>query len=152
MNNKPTYPYFAYSFGTTENCQTSSSSSFKVLYLSAFPFYFSLFIDFMKPLHSRVEAQQLDRAAAMLKVLSHPKRLAIVDLLGKTKGKDSQMSVTDIYQALDLPQAIASQHLITLKDRGVLKSSKIGTKIYYSLAVPQLMKVIDTLEDYSGRI
>ena len=106
----------------------------------------------MKPLHSRVEAQQLDRAAAMLKVLSHPKRLAIVDLLGKTKGKDSQMSVTDIYQALDLPQAIASQHLITLKDRGVMKSSKIGTKIYYSLAVPQLLKVIDTLEDYSGKL
>ncbi len=44
------------------------------------------------------------------------------------------------------------QHLITLKDRGVLKSSKIGTKIYYSLAVPQLLKVIDTLEDYSGRL
>ena len=106
----------------------------------------------MKPLNSRVEAQQLDRAAAMLKVLSHPKRLAIVDLLGKTKGKDNQMSVTDIYQALDLPQALASQHLITLKDRGVLKSNKVGTKIYYSLAVPQLLKVIDTLEDYSGKI
>ena len=107
----------------------------------------------MKPLHTRVEAQQLERAAAMLKVLSHPKRLAIVDLLGKAnKGKDSQLSVTDIYQALELPQAIASQHLITLKDRGVLKSTKVGTKIYYALAVPQLMKVIDTLEDYSGKI
>jgi DNA-binding transcriptional ArsR family regulator len=88
----------------------------------------------------------------MLKVLSHPKRLAIVDLLGKSKSKDHQMSVTEIYQALDIPQAIASQHLITLKDRGVLKSSKVGTKIYYSLAVPQLLKIIDTLEDYSGRI
>ncbi|WP_254244895.1 ArsR/SmtB family transcription factor [Hymenobacter sp. BRD67] len=88
----------------------------------------------------------------MLKVLSHPKRLAIVDLLGKSKTKDHQMSVTEIYQALDIPQAIASQHLITLKDRGVLKSSKLGTKIYYSLAVPQLLKIIDTLEDYSGRI
>ncbi|GAB3635402.1 MAG: transcriptional regulator [Hymenobacter sp.] len=106
----------------------------------------------MKPLHTRVEAEQLDRAAAMLKVLSHPKRLAIVDLLGKSKTKDHQMSVTEIYQALDIPQAIASQHLITLKDRGVLKSSKVGTKIYYSLAVPQLLKIIDTLEDYSGRI
>lgn len=94
----------------------------------------------------------MDRAAAMLKVLSHPKRLAIVDLLGKSKTKDHQMSVTEIYQALDIPQAIASQHLITLKDRGVLKSSKVGTKIYYSLAVPQLLKIIDTLEDYSGRI
>lgn len=107
----------------------------------------------MKPLHTRVDALQLDRAAAMLKVLSHPKRLAIVDLLGKSKGnKEQQMSVTEIYQSLDIPQAIASQHLITLKDRGVLKSSKVGTKIYYSLAVPQLMKIIDTLEDYSGRI
>ena len=106
----------------------------------------------MKPLHTRVEAEQLDRAAAMLKVLSHPKRLAIVDLLGKSKSKDHQMSVTEIYQALDIPQAIASQHLITLKDRGVLKSSKVGTKIYYSLAVPQLLKIIDTLEDYSGRV
>lgn len=106
----------------------------------------------MKPLHTRVEAEQLDRAAAMLKVLSHPKRLAIVDLLGKSKSKDHQMSVTEIYQALDIPQAIASQHLITLKDRGVLKSTKVGTKIYYSLAVPQLLKIIDTLEDYSSRI
>lgn len=107
----------------------------------------------MKPLHSRVEVQQLDRAAAMLKVLAHPKRLAIVDLLGKIKGgKEQQMSVTEIYQALDIPQAIASQHLITLKDRGILKSSKVGTKIYYALAVPQLLKIIDTLEDYSAKI
>ncbi|GAA4502978.1 metalloregulator ArsR/SmtB family transcription factor [Hymenobacter ginsengisoli] len=88
----------------------------------------------------------------MLKVLSHPKRLAIVDLLGKSKTKEHQMSVTEIYQALDIPQAIASQHLITLKDRGVLKSSKVGTKIYYSLAVPELLKIIDTLETYSGRM
>ena len=115
------------------------------------PFY-HFNVNIMKPLHSRVEAEQLDRAAAMLKVLSHPKRLAIVDLLGKSKSKEHQMSVTEIYQALDIPQAIASQHLITLKDRGVLKSSKVGTKIYYSLAVPQLLKIIDTLEDYSGRI
>jgi DNA-binding transcriptional ArsR family regulator len=138
-------PYFA---SGLRNYLTNTAV-LNLFYSSFFP---SLFIHFMKPLHSRVEAQQLDRAAAMLKVLSHPKRLAIVDLLGKTKGKDSQMSVTDIYQALDLPQAIASQHLITLKDRGVLKSSKVGTKIYYSLAVPQLLKVIDTLEDYSGRL
>lgn len=62
------------------------------------------------------------------------------------------MSVTEIYQALDIPQAIASQHLITLKDRGILKSSKVGTKIYYALAIPQLMKIIDTLEDYSNRL
>jgi DNA-binding transcriptional ArsR family regulator len=46
-----------------------------------------------------------------------------------------------------LPQAIASQHLITLKDRGILSSFKVGTKIYYSLSIPKLLDVIDSLED-----
>jgi len=106
----------------------------------------------MKSLQSRIESAQLERAAAMLKVLAHPKRLAIVDLLGRTKGgKEPRLSVTEIYQALDMPQAIASQHLITLKDRGVLQSSKVGTKIFYALAVPQLLKIVDLLEDYAGR-
>jgi DNA-binding transcriptional ArsR family regulator len=46
-----------------------------------------------------------------------------------------------------LPQAIASQHLITLKDKGVLSSFKVGTKIYYSLSIPKLIDVIDCLEE-----
>ena len=91
----------------------------------------------------RSDNQQVDRAAAMLKVLAHPKRMAIVDLLGK----EEKMTVTEIYTQLEMPQAIASQHLITLKDRGVLKSVKAGTKIYYSLSVPQLTDVIRCLED-----
>lgn len=99
--------------------------------------------DNMKPLLSRVESKKVDKAAAMLKVLAHPKRLAIVDLLGK----EEKMTVTEIYRSLDLPQAIASQHLITLKDRGILSSFKVGTKIYYSLSIPKLLDVIDSLED-----
>ena len=94
-------------------------------------------------LHLRVDANKMERAAAMLKVLAHPKRMAIVDLLGRT----DRMTVTNIYTELDMPQAIASQHLITLKDRGILSSQKSGTKIYYSLAVPTLMEVIRCLEE-----
>ncbi|MCC9136623.1 ArsR/SmtB family transcription factor [Pontibacter silvestris] len=97
----------------------------------------------MKSLLSRIESKKIDKAAAMLKVLAHPKRLAIVDLLGK----EDKMTVTEIYKYLDLPQAIASQHLITLKDKGVLSSFKVGTKIYYSLAIPKLIDVIDCLEE-----
>ncbi|GEO03346.1 MAG: hypothetical protein JWQ14_1668 [Adhaeribacter sp.] len=97
----------------------------------------------MRNLLSRVESKKIDKAASMLKVLAHPKRLAIVDLLGK----EEKMTVTEIYQYLDLPQAIASQHLITLKDKGVLSSFKVGTKIYYSLSIPKLIDVIDCLEE-----
>ena len=38
------------------------------------------------------------------------------------------MTVTEIYKQLDLPQAIASQHLITLKDKGVLYLSFMAGK------------------------
>jgi DNA-binding transcriptional ArsR family regulator len=90
-----------------------------------------------------IDADKMERAAAMLKVLAHPKRMAIVDLLGR----EEKLTVTKIYTELDMPQAIASQHLITLKDRGVLTSKKSGTKIYYSLIVPQLTDVIRCLEE-----
>lgn len=90
-----------------------------------------------------VEPAKMERAAAMLKVLAHPKRMAIVDLLGR----EEKLTVTKIYTELDMPQAIASQHLITLKDRGVLTSEKSGTKIYYSLLVPHLTDVIRCLEE-----
>ncbi len=89
------------------------------------------------------DAVKMERAAAMLKVLAHPKRMAIVDLLGR----EEKLTVTKIYTELDMPQAIASQHLITLKDRGVLTSEKAGTKIYYSLLVPHLTEVIRCLEE-----
>lgn len=94
-------------------------------------------------LQQRVDPNKMERAAAMLKVLAHPKRMAIVDLLGR----EEKLTVTKIYTELDMPQAIASQHLITLKDRGVLTSQKSGTKIYYSLLVPHLTDVIRCLEE-----
>ena len=92
---------------------------------------------------NRIDGEKMERAAAMLKVLAHPKRMAIVDLLGR----EERLTVTEIYNQLEMPQAIASQHLITLKDRGVLSSKKEGTKIYYSLQVPRLTEVIRCLED-----
>jgi len=75
----------------------------------------------------------IDAVAAQLKVLAHPTRLRIIQHLHKPASK-GQQSVTEIYQALDIPQAICSQHLIVLKDRGLLKSNKVGTKIFYAIA------------------
>lgn len=95
-----------------------------------------------------VDPAKMERAAAMLKVLAHPKRMAIVDLLGR----EEKLTVTKIYTELEMPQAIASQHLITLKDRGVLTSEKAGTKIYYSLLVPHLTDVIRCLEENVARM
>ena len=89
------------------------------------------------------QLQMLDAVSEKLRVLSHPKRLLIVDYL---RQMDRKMSVTEIYTALDLPQAIASQHLITLKDRGVLKSEKVGTKIFYWVPDTVSVRMLNILQ------
>lgn len=55
------------------------------------------------------------------------------------------MRVTDIYQHLDLNQAIASAHLINLKNRGVLESKAVGTTRLYWLGNPAVAAMMEAL-------
>ena len=75
-------------------------------------------------------------------------RIGIVDLLSR----EENLTVTDIYTRLEMPQANASQHLIALKNRGVLTSRRSGTKIYYSLLQPQLIEVVRCLEQHMAKL
>ena len=67
--------------------------------------------------------------AELMKALSHPKRLEILHLL-----RDKKLSVSEIQEMLDLPQANLSQHLMILRDAGVVKTKRDGKQIHYSLA------------------
>ncbi|MEK7064504.1 MAG: metalloregulator ArsR/SmtB family transcription factor, partial [Patescibacteria group bacterium] len=74
------------------------------------------------------------------KAMAHPKRLEIIHLLrGKT------LTVTQIQDMLDLPQANLSQHLTILRTSGVCSCRKLGKKIYYSLAHKNFIKASDLL-------
>lgn len=97
-----------------------------------------------KKLADRVKPERLERASDILKAIAHPVRLEIIDLLRDNE----KLSVTDIYEHLDLQQAIASHHLTLLKDKTVLKSEKNGKHIMYSLDKPQLLKVIECMEEF----
>lgn len=88
--------------------------------------------------------------AELLKALSHPKRLEIVQLL---RGK--KLSVSEIQQMLDLPQANLSQHLMVLRDAQVVTAWKNGKQVYYTLAHKNITKASDLLravliERYKG--
>lgn len=63
-----------------------------------------------------------------LKVISEENRLKILCILQK-----QEMCVCEIWQCLDLSQNLASHHLKVLKDFGLIKSEKNGTKVIYSL-------------------
>lgn len=80
--------------------------------------------------------------ADLLKALAHPRRLEIIHLL-----RDQQLCVSDIYEMLDLPQANISQHLMILRDAGVVTTTRDGKQVFYTLADPRVIAASDLLRE-----
>jgi ArsR family transcriptional regulator len=80
--------------------------------------------------------------ADLLKSISHPKRLEVVHLL-----RDQELSVTQIQEMLDLPQANLSQHLMIMRQAGIVKTRKKGKQILYSLTHKNVIKASDLLRE-----
>ena len=99
-------------------------------------------------LTERIQADKLLSAVNMLKVIAHPVRLAIVDLLTDNE----RMTVIEIQEALNLEQAIASQQLTLMEDKGVLISNKVGRNKYVSLRFPKMKNIVNCLENCCNEI
>ena len=85
----------------------------------------------------------VDTTARILKCLGHPLRLRILDLL-EAKG---ECTVTEIHEALEIEQAIASQHLTNMRDKGVLGRRKDGVHVLYSIGDDRALKVLACIRD-----
>ncbi len=94
-------------------------------------------------LDERIGTEKLVRASEMLKVAAHPQRLAILDLLGGKK----RMCVSDLTEVLGIEQAILSQHLTLMRDKGLLGVEKQGKYSFYYLEQPGFLKIIKDLEN-----
>ncbi len=90
---------------------------------------------------NELNPEVLQKASEMLKAMAHPARISIVSLLEDGK----KQTVTEIHKKLGIGQAIASHHLVILRDRGVLSSSREGKNIYYYLRHPNLGNMLKTL-------
>ena len=88
-----------------------------------------------------LDVEKLELAASKLRAIAHPMRIAIIDLLTI----NPKMTVTEIYEYLNLEQASASHHLNILKNKGLLDSKRDGKMIYYSLKFDHLTEVIDCI-------
>ena len=85
-----------------------------------------------------IEVEALQKAARILKAVSHPLRLRILEVLG-----NGELPVKDIQSVVGEPQAIISQHLGLMRDREVLKSRRYGTSVYYSIANKFVSEVLN---------
>lgn len=89
-----------------------------------------------------INISKLELAASKLRAISHPMRIAIINILSNGAKK----SVTEIYETLDIEQATASHHLNILKSKGLLLSKREGKKIYYSLKNVTLTEIIQCID------
>lgn len=88
-----------------------------------------------------IDITKLEMAASKLRAMAHPMRIAIIDLLNT----NPKLSVTEIYEKLDIEQASASHHLNILKNKGVLVSKREGKKIFYSLKSVTLTEIVECI-------
>lgn len=91
---------------------------------------------------STLNIELLERAASALRAISHPVRLAILNLLRE----GDKLSVTEIHTQLSIEQAVASYHLNNMKNKGVLKSNRIGNKTFYFVKDADVVKVLEYAE------
>lgn len=84
--------------------------------------------------------------ARLLALLAHPIRLQIVELL-----RHGEVCVCDMQAALSQRQAYVSQHLMALREAGLVTCRKDGLRVYYQLSDPRILRVLDQVHTMSQR-
>ena len=80
--------------------------------------------------------------AGICQCLANPKRLEVINTL-----RDKEMPVTEMAEKMGITKANLSQHLAIMRDKGILKSRREGTNIYYSLANPKVIQACDIMRE-----
>jgi len=81
-----------------------------------------------------------ESAAELMRSLSHPQRLLTLCALGR-----DEKSVTALRQELGIEQVPMSQQLMRLRADGLVASRREGTTVYYRIARPEVLLVVEAL-------
>lgn len=89
--------------------------------------------------------EKLQHGARLLKVLAHPVKLEILQLLGE----DNSMDVSSLCESIGSSCEISmmSHHLSKMKDNGILESDKQGKQVFYKVADASILKLLSCLEN-----
>jgi ArsR family transcriptional regulator len=78
--------------------------------------------------------------AEVCKVLAHPVRLQVLDIL-----RGGPQSPSELADRLGLSRASLSQHLGVLRDRGLLRRARLGRRVVYAVTDARLFDACSTL-------
>jgi DNA-binding transcriptional ArsR family regulator len=88
----------------------------------------------------------LERMAITLRVLAHPLRLKIIEMLEA----DKEAPVSRIQEMINLPQAATSQHLNHMKRVGLLSSERRGKEVWYAIADRRAITILGCIRKNHG--
>jgi len=84
-------------------------------------------------------------SAKLFKALMHPSRLLILETL-----RDGEQCVCHLEAALGCRQAYISQHLMVLRDAGLVEDRRDGARIFYRVIKPEVFDLVDSAFKLSG--
>ncbi len=95
-----------------------------------------------KPPRPLTSLTALEQAAECLRVLAHPHRLRMVQMLLR-----GRYSVGELADACEIPSPMASEHLRLMQRCQFLTSVREGRFIYYEIAEKHLASIMKCIED-----
>ena len=95
----------------------------------------------MTDAENKIDPVKMGKIADVLKVISHPVRLEILELLIEKK----VLAVAEIRTEIKIEQSLLSHHLTKMKDKGVLSSARKGKNIFYQVTIPEIANIFDCM-------
>jgi DNA-binding transcriptional ArsR family regulator len=94
-----------------------------------------------QPLVDKVAMREAaESACALMKVLSNPDRMLLLCELA-----EGERNVGELQDAVGVQQPTLSQQLAVLREENLVETRRDGKNIYYSIASPQAMAVLQVL-------
>jgi len=78
----------------------------------------------------------------LCKTLAHAKRQEILNAL-----RDQELTVSELVEKSQIPQANLSQHLMLLKSKGVVTLRRKGLRAYYRLSNKKILQAYDLISE-----
>lgn len=93
-------------------------------------------------MHADELQAKAEEAARLLDAIGNPRRLMILCRLA-----DGECSVNELARLIGLGQSALSQHLARLRAAGIVATRRESQTVFYRLASPAAIAVINTLAD-----
>jgi DNA-binding transcriptional ArsR family regulator len=94
-----------------------------------------------------LEPHPFEPQAQLFKILTHPARLAILEIL-----RDGEHCVCHMEAHLGFRQAFISQHLAVMREAGLILDRRDGWNIFYRVADPRIYAVLDSVRNMTGQV